>query len=241
MKLKIFLLLTILTFTQSSFAQAKTVKRPIKKVVKKATPKKLVAQNFANKVQFVYQITGSSWSNPIFADACEESTVLMAAGWYKGINFSASEIHDKILSMAEYEQEKFGYYQDTSVADTALILNQTQGVPATVSYGIGIEAIKKALARNSIVIVPINGQFLNNPGYTYPGPPRHMIVVFGYDPETDQFIVNDPGTRIGQGQSFKASTLQNALQDYSTGNHIHVSVIQTAMIEINKNDIPLTQ
>jgi len=44
-------------------------------------------------------------------------------------------------------------------------------------------------------------------------------VVTGYNPETDEFITNDPGTRQGRSFVYGADKLFNAIRVYPSGYH----------------------
>ncbi len=200
-----------------------------------------VASANTDPVPFVYQVVGSSWSDPIAADACEEASILMATEWATGKTFSPQESRDQIAAMSDYEQKRFGAYQDTSAADTAALMKEVYNVPSTVSYNLQPGDLKNTLLKGHIAITPINGQILNNPGYSKPGPTHHMIVVAAYDPATDEYLINDPGTRIGNGQRFAATTLQSALADYQTGNHIQTTNRPSAMIEVSKLEKGIVQ
>ena len=75
------------------------------------------------------------------------------------------------------------------------------------------------LEAGHLVIIPTNGQALKNPNFTLPGPERHMLVVKGYDYETEEFITNDPGTRNGADYRYKKDLLFEAIRNYKTGFH----------------------
>jgi hypothetical protein len=90
---------------------------------------------------------------------------------------------------------------------------------ASVLHSVSGGDIIGELMKGNLVLAPSQGQRLGNPNFTDPGPERHMLVVRGYDPATDEFIVNDPGTRLGQGYRYKSSILMYAILDYPTGDH----------------------
>ena len=48
------------------------------------------------------------------------------------------------------------------------------------------------------------------PNYWRPGPPQHMLLVYGYDATSKESIVNDPGTRHGAAYHYKATTIATA-------------------------------
>ena len=97
------------------------------------------------------------------------------------------------------------------------------------------EDIKKALSENRLVIVPTDGQKLKNPNFTQPGPPRHMLVIVGYDDTTREFITNDPGTRKGEGYRYSQDVLYEAILDYPTGKHLPVTSSDKVMLTVGED------
>jgi len=80
----------------------------------------------------------------------------------------------------------------------------------------------------------MNGQALGNPNFTPPGPEYHFLLIRGYNPSTDTFITNDPGTRNGELYKYSSDTLFNAIRDYPTGDHLPITSTRKAMIVILK-------
>ncbi len=95
--------------------------------------------------------------------------------------------------------------------------------------------MKNALSEGNIVIVPANGRKLQNPNFTAPGPLYHTLLVRGYDPATDEFIVNDPGTRKGNGYRYASDILFDAIQNYETGHHGKLFPDEKVMLVIQKD------
>jgi hypothetical protein len=186
-------------------------------------------------VPFVSQAPLGNWSDPKQADGCEEASILMAVAWLRqqgDINPSVAEA--EIRAISDYEQAHLGFYKDTGADDTAKLLRDYYGYAnLSVEKDISINNILSALENQRLVIVPINGKLIGNPHYLS-APPRHMIIVKGYDYGIKQFILHDPGTSRGKDFKVADSTLQNALQDYPSGNHLPVQVIRTAMITISR-------
>lgn len=87
-----------------------------------------------------------------------------------------------------------------------------------------------------MAIIPVDGTVLANPYYVPPGPKEHMILVRGYDATTDQFIANDPGTKMGAGFRYSSQVIGAALFDYDSGYHEETSTEKTAMIVISRMD-----
>jgi len=61
--------------------------------------------------------------------------------------------------------------------------------------------------------VPLAGRELNNPYFRAPGPIYHMLVIKGYD--SDEFIVNEVGTKRGDSFKYKYDVLINAIHDWN--------------------------
>jgi hypothetical protein len=99
---------------------------------------------------------------------------------------------------------------------------------------ISTEDIIEELKNDRLVIVPINGQILKNPFYTPPGPDRHMLVIIGYDFQTEEFITNDVGTRHGEKFHYKEYILEASIRDYPTGHKEPILEIKKTMIVVKK-------
>lgn len=184
-------------------------------------------------VPFTVQAPYGEWSDPIFQDACEEASVVMASAWVNGTGLTKELAKKDIEALAALQKKKFGHSVDTSVEDTAWLFQEffAEG-SATVEKEVTIERMKAVLAEGNIVIVPTDGRALKNPNFTQPGPPRHMLVVTGYDDTTKEFIVNDPGTRKGERYRYAQSVLFDAILDYPTGKHAPVTSTDKVMIVV---------
>lgn len=172
-------------------------------------------------VPFTVQAPSANWSDPVFQDACEEASILMASAWVSGTTLTPRIAEARISALAQYQVKRFGHSVDTSIVDTEAILRDFLSVETTeVKRGITATDIREALADEQIVIVPTDGRKLRNPNFRAPGPPRHMLVIVGYDTVTDEFIVNDPGTRKGEGYRYPTAVIIDAILDYETGKHV---------------------
>lgn len=160
----------------------------------------------------------------------------MAMSWVKGATFTQEEARREIIAASDYELANHGVFLDTSAQDTVdRIFKGYYGYQKVeLRYDISVENIKNELRKGNLVITPMNGQELHNPYYTQPGPLRHMVVVIGYDPDTKEFITNDPGTRLGKQYRYSEQVLFNAIHDYLTGNDLPLPPRRTAMIVISK-------
>ncbi len=188
-------------------------------------------------VPFTVQAPSANWSDPVFQDACEEASILMASAWVNGTTLTPRIAEARISALAQYQVKRFGHSVDTSIVDTESILRDFLMVEtAEVKRGITATDIREALADERIVIVPTDGRKLGNPNFRAPGPPRHMLVIVGYDTVTDEFIVNDPGTRKGEGYRYPTAVLVDAILDYETGKHAPATSKDTVMLMVWRPD-----
>lgn len=187
-------------------------------------------------VPFTPQAPYGDWDDARQQDGCEEASSLMAVRWAQGKELTKDEALREILAISDYEEATYGNYHDTDAKDTLerIIKGYFKFEGAQAQGNIDTDDIKDALYEYKLVIVPVNGQKLGNPHFTQPGPERHMLVVIGYDPKSNEFITNDPGTRKGQNYRYTAVVLQNALEEYPTGYHIPLFGHRTAMITVEK-------
>lgn len=189
------------------------------------------------EVPFVAQAPFGDWGDPRQQDGCEEISALMAMAWAKGESLSRRQALERLFAISAYEETTYGSYHDTSAKDTVQRIFQEylEYLNVEVIERVTVEAIKRELMLGNLVITPMDGQLLNNPYYSPPGPERHMVVVIGYDPASDEFITNDPGTRRGEGYRYDASDFVRAIRDYPTGNQIPISSSsRSAMIVVRK-------
>lgn len=172
-------------------------------------------------VPFISQAPSANWSNPIFQDACEESSVIMAMSWVNNENLDKVVAETKILGMADWQQELYGEYRDTSAEDViSRLFNGYFGYTNVFLKAVtSADDIIAELEAGHIIISPMNGQALKNPNFTAPGPERHMGLVKGYDYGTEEFITNDPGTRNGKNYRYSKDLFFTAIRDYATGYH----------------------
>ena len=176
-----------------------------------------VALSLNLAVPFTSQAPTADWSQP-YQDACEEASVLMVREFYAGNKSStiASAMANKaILDLVARENKLFGYFIDTTVAETAQFAESMYGyAKSEIIENPTIDQIKTYLNQGNPVIVPAAGQLLKNPYFTAPGPVYHMLVIRGYTKDK-KFIVNDPGTKRGKEYLYSFETIMNAMHDWN--------------------------
>jgi len=186
---------------------------------------------------FTSQAPLFKWSDPRQQDGCEEASALMAMAWVEGVSgYSAAEWEKKIIDLADFEQDKYGEHRDVSVLDVVnwifkdyFSYDQVEIVDIKNSAQIVAE-----LETGNLVLVPVNGQALANPNFTPPGPEHHFLVITGYDYQTEEFITNDPGTRLGKGYRYKDQIIFKALRSYPTGYHDEYDQLKKEAIIVSR-------
>lgn len=197
---------------------------PDESTVPEVTPE--LPESITHIVPFTSQAPSAQWSDPVFQNACEEASIIMAAAWTKDKRTlpEKSIVERDIRSISADAEKRFGEKTyDTSAEDTATLFREYSGSEATVRYDVTLDEITDAVRRGSILIAPFDGRKLGNPNYTAPGPTYHMLVIIGYDAGTEEFVTNDPGTRHGASYRYDQDILFGAIRDYRTGYHLQTS------------------
>lgn len=183
--------------------------------------------SFTLDIPFICQAPLGDWKPP-FDHACEEATVLMVHYYLQDKPVDPIKAAQEIRNIVDFEAENYGFYEDTSVAETAQLIEDYYGYKVKVYYGISLEDIKKELVKGNPVIIPAAGRLLDNPHFTPPGPIYHMLVIKGYN--STEFITNDPGTRRGADYAYPYRTLEKAIHDWNNGD---IKNGKSAMISVS--------
>jgi len=198
-------------------------------VTPKPTPPELLL-----RAPFAAQAPRGQWQDPRFQDGCEETSALIAVSYFRKQAVSPDIIEKTIIDAAQFQEDKYGSYHDTSAQDTAdRIFKEFFNYQNVEVRGVSsADEIISLLGEGKLVVIPANGRKLHNPFYTAPGPERHMLVVIGYDFKNSEFITQDPGTRHGEKFRYSKSMLFGAIQDYPTGNHVPNTSADKRMIVV---------
>lgn len=192
---------------------------------------------FIPDVPFTVQAPLGQWQNPLYQDGCEEASLSMARAWVRGEVLTKAGVTEEIALLSAFEKKQFGQAIDTSIEDTAWLLERYHGIATgQVERDITIATIKRALASEKIVIVPTDGRKLKNPNFKQPGPARHMLLITGYESATQEFMVNDPGTRKGEGYRYNEDVLYSAIIDYETGDHVPLTSTDKVMLVVGREE-----
>ncbi|MBX4191727.1 MAG: C39 family peptidase [Candidatus Doudnabacteria bacterium] len=166
------------------------------------------------------QAPNAKWSDPRQQDGCEEASVLMSWLWINGKTMTKNEAEKEILAISDFEDLQYGNYHDTEAKDTVRFMKDYFGYDkAVIVDDPSLDQMKDALRDGKIVLIPANGQRLGNPNFTN---------------RKNQFITNDPGTRLGEGYVYDYQTIYNAMVNYPSGQHLPQDGRGKAMIVIQK-------
>lgn len=203
-------------------ASAQVTPTPKSTAGQKPTPTKAAALpaqvNLA--VPFTVQAPNANWSEP-YGEFCEEASVLMAMSYIKHQPIPNAATADKeLLAIKAFEDKFFGFYEDTTVAQTAQIFREYYKYTKVQTIkDPTVDQIKQAVAAGRLVIIPAAGRDLGNPYFQSPGPLYHMLVIKGYT-NKGKFITNDPGTRHGADYLYDQTVIMNAIHDWRADHNI---------------------
>ena len=180
------------------------------------------------------QAPDGNWKDMRLLNASQEASLVMTVHWLYGRPLTSVQALKEIRDADEFIQAAFNGATQLSLDDLARTFRGHAGyADVAVASGNMNEDIKKALAAGSIVIVPVSSKALNNQYYLPTLPDQHAVLVRGYDDSKKQFIVNDPGTRRGDGYRYGYDIFQHALRTYGTGTAGWPSETNTGMLIIH--------
>jgi len=167
-------------------------------------------------VPFTSQAPQANWEEP-WQNACEETSIIMADNFYKDRGITPKQAREQILTIFSVKEKNFGESKDESMERIAEIINAANlNWTATVSVNPLLNDIKKEIAQNHPVIVPIDAKLLKEAPYD-DSFDYHVFIISGYDEEKQEFIVQDPGTKNGKNDRYGYENLYNAINDYLPG------------------------
>lgn len=220
---------------EAPFADAPIAKDPAADSAESQPVVPGAVENIVFAVPFTPQAPFAQWDDELFQQACEEASVLMAHKWISGGELTPEQANAELLKMFEFEQENYGNAYDTSAADTVVFFRDYFDYPKVFLHtDITSADIIAQLRRGNLVITPMDGTRLANPYYTPPGPQRHMLLIRGFNDQTQEFITNDPGTRRGEGYRYDYELFWEAIRDYPTGHDLPIHGISKVMIVVEK-------
>ncbi|MCK4636153.1 MAG: C39 family peptidase [Candidatus Moranbacteria bacterium] len=190
-----------------------------------------------HEVLFMSQAPSKQWHSVLYQDACEEASIIMATHWITGEkdDVSVGKAEQELEKLFKISKEKHGSSIDMSAEDTAELLREySDSNSVEVVYDATLENVIRTLADGRIIIVPADGEWLDNKYFAGAGPERHMVVIIGYDYKKKKFITNDPGTNRGKDFRYTFDNLMSSLRDYQTGKKLPIDEERRAMIIVGR-------
>ncbi len=164
-------------------------------------------------VPFTSQAPLADWSQP-WQDACEEASVLMLDYYYQNKSLpSKAEVSDILKEMVVWQEKNWGGHHNLAIAKLAEYIKATFNYDTEIIKDLTSEKLKFYLGLGQALIIPANGKILANPNFQNGGPEYHMLVVKGY--VGDNFITNDPGTRLGADFIYSSENLLASIADWN--------------------------
>ena len=167
-----------------------------------------------NSAPFISQAPFANWDH-LHDEACEEAAIIIAHYYLLGDKkLSKQEGENEILKMVNYQKEKYGSHKDLNAQKIILLAKEFYGDNYQLVQDYLLEDLKRYLAQESIIIIPVAGRVLANPYFKQPGPLYHALVITGYDEKRQRFITNDPGTKRGEGFQYSYKNLLESIHDF---------------------------
>lgn len=171
------------------------------------------SENINLNVPFTSQAPLADWSQP-WQDACEEASVLMVDYYYQNKSLPAKEEASQILKdMVVWQEQNWGDHHNLTLAELAEYVKITFNYQTEIIENLTSEKLKFYLDKGQPIIIPADGKKLANPNFKNGGPVYHMLVVKGY--VGDNFITNDPGTRLGADFIYSSENLLDSIADWN--------------------------
>ncbi len=160
-------------------------------------------------IPFVVQAPFANWR--IHHESCEEASVLMIHNYLTGYKEIDMKVIDLTLrKMKEFQIERNGEEKDLHKEELVNFIKDFFNYKkVNLYYNSTIKNIKEKLAHGTPVIIPVKAKILSNPYYREAD--YHVLVVIGYDDNTQKIITNDPGTIRGQRYTYPYSVFESAM------------------------------
>lgn len=172
-------------------------------------------------VPFSPQAPFANWDH-LHEEACEETALIMVHAFIAGTGaLTPQSAEDQIQAMVKWSVERFGYFEDQTAEEIAIIAREYYGFKGSSAIAIDSMAdVKAEIDKGHAVILPSAGRLLHNPYYSGAGPLYHAIVVKGYTKD-GKIITNDAGTKRGADYLYDPDILWNAVHDWNGGDVNH--------------------
>lgn len=166
-------------------------------------------------VPFTSQAPEGKWMEP-WDNACEETSMVMVEMYYRGNwNLDISKSKKEIQYVLNQKESLYGISKDESPERIVEMIHNFYKRDASLEKNITVEKIKHELDGGYPVIIPFDTRLVRNSNFIPPKPTYHVGVIIGYDDQTQEFVVHDPGTSDGKQFRYKYTELLNANKIYT--------------------------
>lgn len=170
-------------------------------------------------VVYINEAPDDNWTGP-WKNACEEASMAMVENYYLSKkSVSIKEAKNFMQAMFNTQNKLYGSNADSDATRTASLINNYSNFNGLVIDNPTVEQIKQELQQKRPVISLHYGFDLQNKNIPFVPAPRgssyHMMVIIGYDDNTQEFITNDTGDRKqGQEHRYNYELFMNSLHDF---------------------------
>lgn len=168
-------------------------------------------------IPYIHESSDHSWTGP-WKNGCEEASIAMVEDFYLGKKETTVKDSMAFMMMLFNKQDQiWGSNADADAYRANKLINDYTSYGSIIKEDSTVDDIKKELQQKRPVIVPVYGKILNNPNIPFlaTGSYYHMIVIVGYDDETNEFITHDNGdTRTGSYHRYKYDILMDSVHDF---------------------------
>jgi len=191
---------------------------PEPEITPELDPIEIIPSKVQLDVPYINEAPEGDWSGP-WKNACEEASITMVEKFYQGKKeVSITEAKEYMIMLFNKQDEVWGSNTDADAIRAEQIINDYTLFNAEIRVNPEIEEIKKQLRQGNPVISLHYGKLLYNKNIPFltTGTYYHMMVIIGYDDETEEFITNDDGDiKTGSAHRYEYDLFMNSLADFN--------------------------
>ncbi len=210
----ILCLLVIFVFFSDSNVATKLELPELKEIVQIVEPKKSIVLN----VPYVSEAPDGNWTGS-WINTCEESSITMVHRFYQGESTTTIAESKEFMTILFKEQKKlYGSDANSNSERTLDLIKKFADFNGEIVTDPTIDNIKNEIKKGRPVISMHYGTDLQNPNIPFmaTGSAFHVIVVIGFNDETQQFITHDNGdAKDGINHAYSYDIFMNSLHDYN--------------------------
>lgn len=169
-------------------------------------------------VPYVSEAPEGVWSGP-WINGCEESSITMIEYYYRShAAVSIPMAKENMQKLFAMQDEIWGSNADADAYRTDYLITHQSSFNSEIVTNPTLEQIKTELQQKRPVISFHYGKDLHNPNIPFAtyGSYYHVIVLIGYDDETQEFIAHDNGDHpTGEQHRYSYDTIMNSLGDFN--------------------------